>query len=617
MTINQLKPGMAASQKTRLKSKQAALLVLVTALVLSSCAPAYSSPVDLTATAQTNMYAQTQAARRFTQANKIAGADGLHDPAALPTSTPLLPKPSNTVAEMPVKTLVPTRGTATGLPAATRTEIPIKAPSITVVAPIKTAVDTKTSAAPTKTHAPSSQPVGPTRTPLISPTTPSMASYQSDKNQKMVLYYSQAGDTRPALAVRFGVSGGEITSPQDVPISGLLNPNQLLVIPKVLNDTGPSGILMPDSEVVYSPSALDFDMDSFVNQNGGYLSTYKEYLSGGWHTGVQVIQRVAIENSINPRILLSMLEYRSHWVTNKTPSSLETEYPITLKPMMYQNLYHQLSWAVQQFSIGYYGWRAGLITELKFPDGTKLRLAPELNAGTVAVQYLFSTIANKDEWGASLYSPGNLSELHGRLFGNPWLRAQKFEPLYPTDLNQPTLELPFKPGQSWSLSGGPHSAWGPDGALAALDFAPPSNFHGCAESNEWVTASAPGLVVRSGNGVVMTDLDGDGYEQTGWALLYLHVATRERVPVGTWLNQDDPIGHPSCEGGQATGTHVHIARKYNGEWILADGPMPYVLSGWISHAGEKPYLGELTKGNLVAEANSSGTMYTLTNRPKK
>jgi murein DD-endopeptidase MepM/ murein hydrolase activator NlpD len=433
----------------------------------------------------------------------------------------------------------------------------------------------------------------------------------------MVLYYSQAGDTRQALAVRFGVSVDEITSPQEVPTSGLLNPNQLLVIPKHLENTGPSGILMPDSEVVYSPSALDFDIETFINKKGGYLSTYREYLSSGWHTGAQVIQRVAIENSINPRLLVTMLEYRSHWLTNKTPSPLETEYPITLKPMMYQNLYHQLSWAVQQFSIGYYGWRAGLITELKFPNGEVMRLAPELNAGTVAVQYLFSTIANKDEWGASLYSPGSLSELHAELFGNPWLRAQKFEPLYPTDLKQPVLELPYKAGQSWSLSGGPHSAWGPDGALAALDFAPPSNFHGCAESNEWVTASAPGLVVRSANGVVMVDLDGDGYEQTGWAILYLHIATRERIPVGTFLNQDDPIGHPSCEGGQATGTHVHIARKYNGEWILADSPMPFVLSGWQAHAGEKPYLGTLTNGVKVAEANTSGTMVTLTNRPKQ
>ncbi len=595
---------MAVEQKIKSRGKQAASLIVAASFLLTACAPAYSSPVDLTATAQTHIFAVTQAAPIPTITGKSGGSDGLRDPVVVSSATPIKPLPSKTIAEMPVKTVVTARPSATKIVPPTLTSVP-------------TSIPTNTKIPPTATKIALPENLSPTRTPLISPTTPPIETLVNNGSQKMVLYYSQAGDTRHAVAIRFGVPSSSITSPQDIPNTGLLNPNQLLVIPKVLVETGPEGILMPDSEVVYSPSALDLNIKEYLDKSGGYLSTYREYLSSGWHTGAEVIQRVAIENSINPRILLSLLEYRSHWVTGQPASPLETEYPISHKAMPTQNLYHQLSWAVQQFSIGYYGWRAGLITSLQFPDGSTMRLAPELNAGTVAVQYLFSKIENKDEWGASLYSSGNLSEMHERMFGNPWLRAQKFEPLYPTDLKQPTLELPYRAGQSWSFSGGPHSAWGPDGALAALDFAPPSNFHGCAESAEWVTASAPGLVVRSANGVVIVDLDGDGYEQTGWAILYLHIATVDRIPVGTWLNQDDKIGHPSCEGGASTGTHVHTARKYNGEWILADSPMPFVLSGWITHAGDKPYLGNLTRDNMVVEASTSGTMYTLTNRPKK
>ena len=44
------------------------------------------------------------------------------------------------------------------------------------------------------------------------------------------------------------------------------------------------------------------------------------------------------------------------------------------------------------------------------------------------------------------------------------------------------------------------------------------------------------------------------------------------------VETDDRIGHASCEGGVSTGTHLHFARKYNGEWVLADGPLPFVLS---------------------------------------
>lgn len=81
-------------------------------------------------------------------------------------------------------------------------------------------------------------------------------------------------------------------------------------------------------------------------------------------------------------------------------------------------------------------------------------------------------------------------------------------------------------------------------------------------------------MVRSERGVVVLDLDGDGHEQTGWAVLYLHIAARERVPVGQHLYPGERIGHPSCEGGIATGTHVHLARKFNGSGSPPTGRCP-------------------------------------------
>jgi LasA protease len=73
------------------------------------------------------------------------------------------------------------------------------------------------------------------------------------------------------------------------------------------------------------------------------------------------------------------------------------------------------------------------------------------------------------------------------------------------------------------------------------------------------------------------------------------------------LNAGDRVGHPSCEGGEATGTHFHFARKYNGEWVAAGGPLPFILSGWVAHAGTAPYQGTLTKGDKVITANQFST----------
>ena len=196
------------------------------------------------------------------------------------------------------------------------------------------------------------------------------------------------------------------------------------------------------------------------------------------------------------------------------------------------------------------------------------------------------------------------------MFGDAWTRAQSVEPLFPAGLKQPELVLPFEPELQWAYTGGPHSAWERKGALAALDFAP-NETSGCAETNRWVVASAPGLVVRSDRGVVMLDLDGDGNEETGWSLLYLHVATDGRVPLGTWLETNDRIGKPSCEGGVSTGTHLHFARKYNGEWIIADGAMPFNLDGWVAHRGDESYVGTLTRGDDVIQSSLVGDFTSI------
>ena len=432
-----------------------------------------------------------------------------------------------------------------------------------------------------------------------------------------ILYYTQAGDTLDVVAIRFGVGPSEITSPDEIPAQGLLQPGQLLIIPSRLGETTPADEIMPDSEIVYSPSAVDFDTIKYVKDAGGYLNTYSQYLKDGQYTGAQVVQRVAVENSINPRLLLALLEYQSHWVFGQPANLAEQDYPMGYIDFNSKGLYAQLSWAMTQLSDGYYGWREGLLTELVFTDKQQLRLAPGLNAGTVAIQYLFSKLNDQPHWGGMIYGTESFPALHKRLFGDPWLRAQTVEPLYPQNLTQPKLELPFEPGHTWSFTKGPHYAWGPGGALAAIDFAPMAAKSGCVPSNEWVTASAAGLIVRSQDGIVVEDLDGDGYEETGWDLMYLHIATVGRIPAGTWVSTDDRIGHPSCEGGDAIGTNLHFARKYNGEWMPVGGPLPMVLSGWVAHAGNAIGVGSLTKGNQIANACSCGSSDTLVTRPKE
>lgn len=455
---------------------------------------------------------------------------------------------------------------------------------------------------PTRTLVVAQAGSNPTATPTLLPT----------PDAPPILYYSQSGDTLLTVAAHFGVQTNEITSGQTLSKSGLIDPGVLLVIPDRLEEYGPNIQVIPDSEVIYSIAAADFDVLAYVSDAGGELSKYREFLnSTGWETGAEIIDRLAKENSINPRLLLAVLDYQGNWVTGQPDNYLKRTYPMGYEKEFKDGVFSQMVWAVNQLFAGYYGWRSGTLTTLTFRDGSTLRIAPDLNAGTVALQYLFSQLYNQSDWQSVMDPNVGFPARYAEQLGDPWARAQNVGPIFPPGLTQPPMVLPFEPDREWSYTSGPHGAWLAGGPLAAVDFAPSTDHPGCVESEKWIVAAAPGLVVRSRKGVVVLDLDGDGHEETGWNLLYLHVATKDRIELGAWVETDDRIGHASCEGGFSTGTHLHFARKYNGEWVLADGSLPMVLSGYTIFNGKIPYEGTMTKGDITIIANPVGTASSI------
>jgi hypothetical protein len=57
-----------------------------------------------------------------------------------------------------------------------------------------------------------------------------------------------------------------------------------------------------------------------------------------------------------------------------------------------------------------------------------------------------------------------------------------------------------------------------------------------------------------------------------------------------------------------------MVRRYNGEWVPADGPLPFVLSGWQAKAGIKAYDGWLIRGSDIIYAKTTGTFETQIQR---
>lgn len=434
--------------------------------------------------------------------------------------------------------------------------------------------------------------------PLVTPT-PDLPRTLPTPRKAADQYVVQAGDTLGSVAQAYGISVAELEQQNNLTDSSVLSIGQTLNIPVgSLAAPGSAFKVIPDSELVYGPASAQFDVSAFAQSQNGFLSTYTEDVNEETLTGAQVVDLVAQSFSVNPRLLLALLEYRSRWVTSTKPAASTLEYPLGFVEPNHTGLYHQLSWAANELSRGFYLWRINAIGQWVLGDGSIVPVDPSINAGTAGVQAMFSILDDRQTWDTDVTAYG-LFQTYFFMFGNPFDRA--LEPLLPANLSQPRMDWPFSPDSRWAFTGGPHEAWTSGTAWAALDFAP-SDVSGCAMSEEWVTAVANGFIVRAADGAVIEDLDGDAYEQTGWDVLYMHMAAQDRVQAGAYVLTGDRIGHPSCEGGVANAAHLHLARKYNGEWIPADGPLPFVLSGWKSSGDGIEYDGFLKRGAATLEA---------------
>ena len=329
------------------------------------------------------------------------------------------------------------------------------------------------------------------------------------------------------------------------------------------------------------------------------MSSYSEDVNGEMVDGAEIVRRAAVDNSINPRLLLALIEYRSGWVYGRPPDAGREIYPIGFYMPDFRGLRKELSLAIRQLHLGYYGWRTGSLTELTFVDNRTVRIDPRLNAGTVSVQYLFTKLLKEPAWHDALYG----SPVHRPVRPHVWRSVEQavaIGPLLPGDLVQPELQLPFSPGERWSHRR-PHIAWGTGQCAGGARFCTGDRRAEVRRLARLITASAPGVVARSERNVVALDLDGDGLESTGWVLTctWRMPAAHRPVTSSTATIRSAPV----VRGRQRHGTHVHVARKFNGEWIAADGPLPFEMSGWRALAGERAYQGYLANGDRLVTSH--------------
>lgn len=423
-------------------------------------------------------------------------------------------------------------------------------------------------------------------------------------------YVVQPGDFLSSIADRFGATVEALMETNGIEDAELIAVGQVLRLPATSSVYSPAVKILPDSELVRGPATANFDIIGYVAGLPGFLRDYTEEVDGEVIPAAEIVRRVAYDYSVNPRVLLALIEYRSGWLFDPEPRAATLVYPLGYAQLGYEGLERQLAWTANRLNEAYYGYRVRGELWFTFGDGVRVLYGDGLNAGTVAVQYFLSRNRAYSAWLPEV-GPTGFYGLYVGLFGDPF--AQAVEPLLPADLTQPELGLPWPAGELWYYTGGPHGSYGTGSAWGALDFAPPGDEDttGCFIAPQWATAATAGLIARSERGYVILDLDGDGDETTGWVLVYLHLAAQDRMPAGVVVQAGDVLGHPSCEGGVSNATHLHITRRYNGEWIEAQchqcapnvPSVPFVMGGWTVQGWEgQEYQGSMVNGEEYRQA---------------
>lgn len=338
--------------------------------------------------------------------------------------------------------------------------------------------------------------------------------------------------------------------------------------------------LLSDGQFVYGPNAYDFDSAGYIDQNLPLLKPY-----------AGKIEEIAAVYSINPRVLLTLIELRwptfgdstqskSASIEDLTVETFVAEFDLIIQPM-FAAFYQHLS------DVSSRPLEARHIDPLLLADGTEITMAPATNAGSYAVLQAAATIALSSAEFSTMASPvtaGGFRETYRRLFpdNDPLSQANKILiPDSPADVPPAGLfQLPYPAGEAWRFNAA-HAPNNSVTTLASIDFWPVSN----SLTSGWtrVVAATDGTFTRW---PLTSTCQVEVRQSSGWQASYYHLegipsnfANNRVISKGTQIGRlADTYNEATCHKGSWTNPHVHFTLKYNGRFVNVNGAP---LARWL------------------------------------
>ncbi len=319
-----------------------------------------------------------------------------------------------------------------------------------------------------------------------------------------------------------------------------------------------------DYRFLNSTSISELEIQAFLEKWASPLAEFIEDINGEEWSAAEIIKFHAMFNSINPEVLLIMLEAKAHLITDPTvgvPLFASPEISFKGTPSFYNYVELLTNQLVNAYDLVRYTpiRQNAHLSQINYENASD---------ATIAIIEIFSGMFDTSEQQVWLVgSDAKFVEYLSTWF-NDSVTLEFNEALTSGPTTLPSgYQLPFPTDEVWYYSSGPHHNNGishcapgktrsecPPGPWSAIDIVPPERVPcGTVDTRWWVVAAQDGIVVSSGKGLVIVEHYG------GWRTHYMHIASQDRVGVGVEVDKGDPIGHPSCEGGVSTGGHVHFA----------------------------------------------------------
>lgn len=359
--------------------------------------------------------------------------------------------------------------------------------------------------------------------------------------------------------------------------------------PEVPPPAPPRAALINRERFFYEPDFNPAQIQAYLDTQAGPLKGYRATIGSREHSFAEVLGSQTALYSINPRVVLALIEQQSGMITSAAPSEEQQRFMLGFRGENEGRAgwMSQLRWAIRELHRAQRDFPGG--PDLTYADQTHSPLPPGLSVADYAVARVLAQTTTAPELPLKL-DQGNSSfvAVYTRLFGDPRDAPEMPSAAWPAPA-EPFLTLPMEtPHETTSFFDHDTPFLTPSGSIVTYrgDTSPTLSYDG---HDGWdfgmlppepVLAAADGTVVFAGSSddgcgvaqVVIID-HGNGYRTLYW---HLSAPTVEPGPV-TRGQQIGTAGSSGC----ATGPHLHFQVQYLGRDTDSNG--------WCGPKGNDPW----------------------------